>query len=169
MLSALAPGLEAADVAAGLSAVGLAAPPPLISLYRWHDGVGNTQGVIGDLCLMPGFFMLPLAESLQIRHAFLTDPRWDQTWLPLFADGGGDYLVIELRGDGASPIRHFESDGDSPVLYATLDDLLETAASAYESSVYYVDHDGYLEMNDLEFVRLARSLNPGVPYWRMEQ
>jgi hypothetical protein len=44
-------------------------------------------------------------------------------------------------------------------------DFTATVVEASDHEIFYVTNEGYLEMDDLEFARLARELNPGVPWW----
>ena len=41
-----------------------------------------------------------------------------------------------------------------------------TVAAAYRDHVYFIDDDGYLEMDDVMFGDLARRLNPEVAWWQ---
>jgi hypothetical protein len=44
--------------------------------------------------------------------------------------------------------------------------LLRTLAEAFEREVFFVDPNGYMEMDDLVFGDLAAELNPDVSWWR---
>lgn len=40
-------------------------------------------------------------------------------------------------------------------------------AAAFERGVIYIDSNGYLEMNDMQFAELAGAMNPDVAWWRI--
>ena len=64
-------------------------------------------GSRGELWLFPGLYFLSLGDATANYAAFLGDPRWRRGWLPLFADGGGDFYVLETGGSDAAAIRRF--------------------------------------------------------------
>lgn len=51
--------------------------------------------------------MLSLSDAVANYRSFVADPRWAHGWLPIFANGGGDFYVIDLVGDHEGSIRHF--------------------------------------------------------------
>lgn len=115
---------------------------------------------------LPGFYFLALEDALKSYEAFLPDTRWQRGWLPIFADGGGDFLFVDLSERGAASIRHFRlEEVEHPVEYENLLNMLKTISRAYQDKVFFVDSEGYLEMNDDEYASLAHELNPSVKWW----
>lgn len=164
----LRPGITAATVRDALGGVGLAAPPELISLYGWRDGT-STSGVeaVDDIHLFPGFYLLSVEDAVANFRAFVADSRWQTGWLPLFANGGGDFYVLDLGGPAARPVRHFRIDeAEHPIEFNSLESMFRTLAEAFERNVFFVDTDGYLETDDVVFGELAAELNPDVAWWR---
>ena len=91
-------------------------------------------------------------------------PRWQRSWWPILANGGGDFFVVDGNEQGA--VRRFRLDeADHPIEHRSLEALLVTAASAFDRRIFFVDLDGYLEMDDDQFADLAAELNPDVPWW----
>jgi hypothetical protein len=86
--------------------------------------------------------------------------------LPLFANGGGDFYVTDVSGEPAGVVRHFRiEESEHPVEFLTIGSMLATVAAGFERAIFFVDADGYLEMDDLAYADLAAQLNPGVPWW----
>ena len=168
LLQALQPGVADSEVRSSLSSVGLAAPSALEQLYGWRDGT-STTGVasVDDIHLVPGFYLLSLADAITNYRAFVADPRWGTGWLPVFANGGGDFYVVDLSSHGEGPVRHFGIDAaEHPIEFSSLGAMLATVAQGFERGTFFVDPDGYLEMDDLAFGALAAELNPAGEWWR---
>ena len=65
-------------------------------------------------------------------------------------------------------VRHFRiEESAQPVEFHSLQEVLVTLAAAFARGVFFVDGDGYLEMDDLAFAALAAELNPNVPWWNV--
>lgn len=169
LLRSLQSGLSDSTVQSSLDGVGLSTPPELEALYGWHDGTSTSGVVLDDIHLFPGFYLLSLEDALANYRAFVTDSRWTAGWLPIFANGGGDFYVLDLSSSAVSPVRHFRiEESEHPIEFGSLGALLATLAAAFARGVFFVDPHGYLEMDDLTFGELAAELNPDVGWWRRE-
>jgi hypothetical protein len=168
LLEALQEGLPVEAVRSSLAAVGLTSSPELEGLYGWKNGTSTAGvGAVDDIHLFPGFYLLSLEDAVANYQAFATDSRWTAGWLPLFANGGGDFYVLDLSLSAGSPVRHFRIDeSEHPIEFGSLQALLATLATAFDRGVFFVDPNGYLEMDDLVFGGLAAELNPDVAWWR---
>lgn len=168
LLRSLQPGLPVEAVRVPLDAAGLAAVPELVSLYGWRNGTSTEGGVtLDDIHIFPGFYLLSIEDALENYRAFVSDSRWRPGWLPLFANGGGDFYVVDLGSPASGPVRHFRiEESDHPVEFGSLGALLTTLAEAFERGVFFVDANGYLEVDDHMFGELAAELNPDVDWWR---
>ena len=164
----LRPGVSAEAVEEALGGIGLKAPHGLVSLYGWRDG-SSTAGTVtvDDIHLFPGFYLLSLEDAVANYRASVNDDRWQTRWLPIFANGGGDFYVLDLGSSTPGAVRHFRIDeSEHPVEFDSLEALLRTVGEAFERAVFFVDPNGYLEMDDLAFGDLAAELNPDVSWWR---
>lgn len=161
-------GLPAGVVQSSLSSVGLSSTLELELLYMWKNGTIANRGVkLDDIYLFPGFYMLTLEDAIANYKAFLADRRWKAGWLPLFANGGGDFYVLDLGSPAVGRVRHFRiEESEHPVEFNSLGAMLVTLATAFERDIFFVDPDGYFEMNDLAFADLAAELNRDVEWWR---
>lgn len=137
-------------------------------MYGWRNGTA-TAGVaaVDDIHLFPGFYLLSLEDALANYRAFAADPRWTVGWLPLFANGGGDFYIVDLSQPAAAPVRHFRIDeSEHPIEFGSVQSLVATLAAAFERGIFFVDSSGYLEMDDLVFAGVAAELNPDIAWWR---
>lgn len=168
LLDSLQEGVPAEAVRSSLAAVGLPSSPELETLYGWKNGT-STAGVaaVDDIHLFPGFYLLSLEDALANYRAFANDARWSVGWLPLFANGGGDFLVLDLSQPGGGSVRHFRiEESEHPIEFGSMGALSTTLAAALERGVFFVDPSGYLEMDDLVFAAVAAEFNPDVAWWR---
>lgn len=168
LLRSLRAGMPSRELRTALRSVGLAATADLEILYSWHDGTATENvGAIGDICLFPGFYQLSIEDSLSNYREFVSDDRWQVGWLPVFADGGGDFYVQDLAYPAMPPVRRFRlEESEHPVEYTSLSAMLTTLAAAFERRAFYLDSRGYLEEDAEFFARIAAELNPEVEWWR---
>lgn len=166
-VAALAAGLNARQVHELLASEGLAAPDEFAELYGWHNGMTiSDTSVLDDVQLFPGFYFLSLEDAFANLRAFRSDGRWHAKWLPVFANGGGDFYVVDLSQADAGPVRHFRIEYSvHPVEFNSLSSMFATINKAIEQGIVCVDEAGYLEMDDFAFGRIASDLNPGVEWW----
>jgi len=169
LLESLQGGLPVGAVRSSVEAAGLRSSAELESLFGWRDGTA-TAGVmaVDDIHIFPGFYLLSLEDALANHKAFAADRRWSAGWLPIFANGAGDFYAADLGPSLAEvPLRHFRiEESEHPIEFSSLHGLLTTLVEAFDRGVIFVDPDGYLEMDDLVFADLAAELNPDVQWWR---
>lgn len=169
-LTLLRPGLPAPRVSAALEHWQLQPTPDMEAAYAWHDGTDTTTGaVLNDLWLFPGYYFLSLDDAMANYRAFRDDRRWDPSWVPVFADGGGDFLAVQCdpRRDGWGAVIDFcLEDVEQSIQYASLSALFATMAAAFAADLFYVDDSGRFEMKDSAFIDLAREMNGDLGYWQ---
>ncbi|WP_345046057.1 SMI1/KNR4 family protein [Arthrobacter methylotrophus] len=167
MLEKLLPGKTGSRVRDCINSVALPSNAQVESLFGWRNGT-NTQSVtsLDDIHVFPGFYFLSIEDATANYRAFRNDDRWSHGWLPLFANGGGDFYVVDLASDCPGSVRHFRIDEDEhPLEFESIAAMATTMAAAFERGTFFVDSDGYLEMDDIAFAALAAELNPLVPWW----
>jgi SMI1/KNR4 family protein SUKH-1 len=167
LLAALKPGLDAEHVRSLLGRVGLPRSAQVESLYSWKDGT-ETAGIkaLGDISFFPGYYLLSLEDAVSNYRAFVPDRRWMPGWLPIFANGGGDFYFIDVSGEMTEVVRHFRiEEAEHPIEFLTVGDMLVTIAAGYDRGVFFVNGNGFLDMDYVAFGTLAAEMNPRVPWW----
>ncbi len=167
LLHRLRPGTSEESIKRLLGSVGLPSNAQVETLFGWRNGTDTRPGItLDDIQMFPGFYMLSLEEATANYTVFRDDPRWTPGWLPLFANGGGDFYAVVLEGDRPGSIRHFWIDeAEHPVEFDSIQAMAATLAEAFERETFFLDHRGYLEMDDMTFAALAAELNPQVAWW----
>lgn len=168
LLRALQPGLSTEAARTLLEAAGLSSSRDLELLYGWRNGISEEVDVsLDDIHLFPGFYLLSIEEVIANYHSFVTDSRWTPGWLPIFGNGGGDFYVCDMSSPAAQPIRHFRiEEAEHPVQFGSLGAMMNVLSEAFQRNVFFLDSNGYLEMDDLAFGELAAELNPEIDWWR---
>lgn len=168
LISRLQPGLSADNVREGLQSIGLPAPEDLCGLYEWHNGTNIEVGeAMDDFHMFPGFYFSPFEDAIKDYRAFTRDRRWNKTWLPFLADGGGDFYAVDCIQESASPVVGFMIDQtEQPVEYSSVRSMVRSWVEAFASGVFYVDSRGYLVADDDRYVDIAARNNPDVSLWR---
>ena len=164
----LNPGIEADRVRQLLRDRGLEPTTDLARLWAWRNGTeASTGAALGDLWLVPGFYLLSVQDATINFDAFVQSPRWNASWLPLMADGGGDFLAVNCSRDRdhGSVYRFRIDQSEHPMEYRTVERMVATFAAAFDRGTFYVDDEGYLDQNDAEFAALAAELNPSIAWW----
>ena len=135
--------------------------------FAWHDGIDFPRDVpADDFHVFPGFYMLSLDEAVASYDTYVSDRRWKPGWLPLFANGGGDFYVVDLSAFERGSVRHFRiEESEHPVEFATVSAFFATLAAAFNEGIFFIDSAGYREMDDTAFGALAARLNPGIRRW----
>lgn len=166
LLGRLRAGCGSDDVRRGLDAAGIASSGQLEALFGWHDGTDASQAMLDDIHMFPGFYLLTLDDALANYSAFVGDPRWRPGWLPVFANGGGDFYVADQSGSATGQVSHFRIDeSDHPVEFSSLTNFFATIAACFDDGIFFVDPSGYLEMDDVAFGTVAGRVDPTVSWW----
>lgn len=166
LLNLLREGVPAEEVRAALESARLPTSRELEAFYGWHNGLGD-GGVIGEVTIFPGFYLLSLQEAIANYKIFVSDARWRTGWFPVFADGGGDFYVVDFGSSSEAAVRHFWIEKlECPVEFLSLGDLLSTIAAGYERNIIVVNSDGDLSMDYFAYAALANEMNPAVDWWR---
>jgi hypothetical protein len=111
----------------------LSLPVDVRELYRWKNGCA------GHLTLMPEFRFLTLDDV----EAELTDFRasFDRKFLPIFSNGGGDYLYVSLEQTVQGLVyvwRVYEQDFLTPAFDSLLT-LAKTVQAGYQEGILTTD------------------------------
>ncbi len=163
-LDSLLPGIGPDPVRSTLNAAGFKSTPDLESWFGWHNG--SSASTIGVAQILPGYYQLSVDEAVATAATFREFPGWNGAWLPLLADGGGYFYLVDQSVGPDGPVREFMHDqAEYPIQYSSLATFVATVAEAYEQRVFTNHPDGYLEAEDVVFERIAAEKNPGIEWW----
>jgi len=97
-------------------------PEDVEAFFRWHDGQQKVASLSDDDHRTP----MSISDAIEAWE-FLSDPTeevkqpWSKTWLPLFTNGAGDFLVYETSGKKAgSLIGYRHDDEDRAIAHESL-------------------------------------------------
>jgi hypothetical protein len=142
-LDLVLPALSRDAVAGELHAAGVVGVDAILDWYESWGGQ-TPGGLLGVMDVLPGFYALSLADALAQRAQH---SEWPGRWLPILADGGGDYYVADTSSNAAPIVRHrYDDPGPEPVS-DSLATFLATANTAFDQQVIYVS-DGYLDQDE---------------------
>jgi hypothetical protein len=165
----LRPGHSVGVISQKLAACGLEPSRELEELWSWRNGTLVAEGtILDDLHFFPGFYLMSLEDSVEQYSIMRDDARWSSCWLPIFANGGGDFYatVLGRSQEEAAPVVGFVLGADEQdEEYRSIGSMFRTLRDCYEQGVFWLTDDGYLEMDDLKYVAIARIHNPGNSIW----
>lgn len=164
-------GLHEEEVRRLLRQVTQQAPEELVQLWHWRDGTELRPNVtkLDDIHFFPGFYFCSLEDAMLQYRAMRDDARWNPAWLPIFANGGGDFYAADLQQADSkhSPVIGFLlGEDDHRVEYESLTKMIETLAVCFTRGVVYVSSNGRLEMDDTGHATVAAQINPSVDLWK---
>jgi hypothetical protein len=158
---------EIEDRAAGLPFL---LPRELDCLYRWRNGTLAREGDrLSDLNFLPGFYLPSLDEAAQIYGERERAPQWRAGWFPVFADGAGDFYIIpctQEKVEDAPIIGFLHGEPEQDIEYESLAAMIATMEACYAEGAYFVNEDGYLDIDDERHRQIAHRFNPGVAEWQ---
>jgi hypothetical protein len=164
----LKPGIDPATAGELLTRRGLEPPDDLLALWQWRNGTRTkNDATLGDLWLVPGFYLLSVEDATRNFDAFAANPRWHPAWLPVFANGGGDFLAVDCsaRHDHGA-VYHFRIEqSEHPLEYQSVERMVATFAAAFSRGAFYIDAQGSFEEDADAFATIAAEINPQVHWW----
>lgn len=133
----------AADAIASLEATyGVTLPPDLRELYAWKNG---QAGACSESFVDNSMFV-PLDEALSIAKEntgmigfdFDVENWWHAQWIPLFHNGGGDYICYDcgglFTGQAGQLIVFWHADNDRNVIAPDQKTFLAALLHYYEQT-----------------------------------
>ena len=146
-------------------------PSELLDIYEWRNGTRIKEGtILDDLHFFPGFYFMSLEDAMEQFFIVRTDPRWNKAWFPVFANGGGDFYILDLSqsdAESAPVIGFILNETEHPIEYQSLSAMIDTFVDCFEQGAAFVSSDACLELEDMWHARIARKHNPEVELWSM--
>lgn len=152
--SSLRPGLDDATIQILENRYGITLPEDLKNLYKWHDGqrYDNYEAFVNNCTFLQLDQALDSAAEFtsMIGSDFELPDMWHETWIPIFSNGGGDFICYDLAGsfDGQAGqlIEYWHADNDRNIIAGNLSSFLQALVELYQM---YDPVDEYLQVEDL--------------------
>lgn len=116
---------------------------------------------------IPGFLLIHKSEYREFKSKMtkmLSESK--DSYFPFLVNYSSDFyaLKVENRIDkGVFLINHDEL---NPIkIHDSFEAFFETIIAFYEKQVYFLDEDGYLDMDFDKEEEVAQELNPEIPFW----
>jgi len=174
VLDFMLPGIDKDEISRQLAGAEIKLPDDVYQLYQWRNGIANiydhkfNHEVFFEFGI---FYSLQSAIALYQDHG-LVNKYWDSSFFPLFTNGGGDFLLVNIneQSDGYGSIYLYSPainlSIDPVSIYDTAATMMDTILVSYQERAYFFE-DRELEYNsDLEH-EIAKSLNPKSSFWRL--
>lgn len=157
-------GLSLNDIKKALSDQSLEAPDDLLALYAYCDGTSTREGdILGEIQFFPGFYWMSLDDALEAYRAVSKSGEWGGSWLPIFANGGGDFYAVIC--DSASPyfgevVGFVLGEPDQIIEFRDIASLLETVERSFADAAFFAS-EGHLKADYPRMRAIARQVQPG--------
>jgi hypothetical protein len=158
------PGLSPAEVEARIRALGLRPPRDLVQLYAYCDGTTTTAGkdLLGKISFFPGFYWMNLEKAITVYHSVSTHSLWHRSWLPIFANGGGDFYIVICESAspffGEVPLVMYD-ETDHIAEFKNVSAMFETIERCFAQKAFF-SADGYLRADHAKMSAIAHSVQP---------
>ncbi|MDO5607687.1 MAG: SMI1/KNR4 family protein [Capnocytophaga sp.] len=132
-------------------------PEDLRTLYKWKNGQKTTcyQAFVNNSCFTPLEQALHSASerTSMIGFDFEIENWWNENWIPIFENGGGDSICYDLKGifteQKGQLIEFWHTDNDRNVIAPTLETFLSKIIRYYKTKKVE-EFDEYFEVEDIE-------------------
>jgi len=102
-------------------------------------------------------------EILEVYGAISKDKRWDKYWLPIFANGGGDFYAVIC--DRSSPnfgqiVGFILGEPEQIVEFSSISTMFSTLERAFTDGAFFFA-DRKLKADYAKMRAIAREIQPG--------
>lgn len=145
-------GLSVQDIQGYIANLPFQLPQEVYQLYHWRNGIQIPEFHDISLDFIPGFWFLPLAETLKgyehVREfknncTFLQDKAYHRPWFPILSSDLGYFLVLGDKNMCISSPVFFLSWNSGDLIfearYPSLTSMMTAIAECYESGAYYFE------------------------------
>lgn len=131
-------------------------PNDLKELYKWKNGQNYDcyEAFVNNSMFMPLEDVLESAEEFtsMIGSDFEIENWWNESWLPIFGNGGGSYICYDLggifTGDKGQLIEYWNKDNDRNVIAPNLETFVSQIIKYYDN-IKPEDFDEYFKIEDI--------------------
>jgi|GEM_PF-1242768 cell wall assembly regulator SMI1 len=156
-------GLAPERIETILTGLGMDAPSGLLELYCACDGTSTYESdTIGEIQFFPGFYWMSLEDAATVYRAVSKSDEWDPSWLPFFANGGGDFyaLVCDEKSPYFGEVVGFVIGEVSQIVeFESIFSLFQTIARSFDDGVFTFS-EGRLRADYVAMRAIARQTQP---------
>lgn len=138
-------------------------PEEVFELYKWRNGTHLAEGDNMDIRhFFPGFVFMAFEYAFQTYISVKKDPRWNSSWFPVFANGGGDFYAIVCNPESnyfGSVVGFMLDEIEQPIEFESIYTMLKTIDDCFSEHLYYVSDKGFLEADDVAAALIAKKHN----------
>ena len=117
-------------------------PNNLKELYKWKNGQNHDcyEAFVNNSMFIPLEDVLESAEEFtsMIGSDFEIENWWNESWLPIFSNGGGSYICYDLggifTGDKGQLIEYWNRDNDRNVIASNLETFISQLVKYYDNN-----------------------------------
>lgn len=117
-------------------------PSDLKDLYRWKNGQSQDcyEAFVNNSMFesLQSALSVNLEFTKMIGYDFEIENWWNENWLPIFSNGGGNYICYDIEGvftgHKGQLIEYWKGDKDRPVIAQSLTDFLNSLNQYYEET-----------------------------------
>ena len=164
-------GMSSYEVKTKFEQINMNPPDELVNLYSITAGTHLQKGdIIDRYHFFPGFYLIHIERAIHYYKSFHLDPRWNEGWFPIFANGGGDFFVVDCNEslNDSKVIGFLLGESEHLIEFQSISLMLETIAECFSEGAYFLDAENYLEINDRLEAEIANRFNPGLERWESE-
>jgi cell wall assembly regulator SMI1 len=132
-------------------------PEDLKALYKWKNGQENSnfESFVNNSMFIALDEALDIASenTSMIGFDFEIENWWNAKWIPLFHNGGGDYICYDCEGtftgNAGQIIEFWHADNDRNIIAPNLEVFLSQLNSYFEKN-QTAAFDEYFEVENIE-------------------
>lgn len=142
-------------------------PESLIILYSKVSGTYYETENQRMMDFVPGYLLIRDAEYEGFMQSIKEMiPNGEDEYFPILVNYSSDFYALKVSGGKEVGIFLIDHDGDEPTkIHNSFEDFLRTIIACYQEKVYFLDDDGYLDMNFDGEQLIGQKYNHAIDYW----
>lgn len=140
------------------------------SLKMLYSKVSGTYYKIENQQMMdflPGYLLIRDVEYEGFMQSIKEIiPDEEDEYYPILVNYSSDFYALKVSEGKENGIFLIEHDSDEPIkIHNSFEDFLRTIIACYQEKVYFLDDDGYLDMDFDGEQLIGQKYNPDIDYW----
>ncbi len=140
------------------------------SLKKVYSKISGTYYEIEDQKMMdfiPGYLLIRDTEYENFKKSLdkiVIDEN--DNFYPFLVNYSSDFYALKVRDNHEEGVYTIDHDmPDAIKIHNSIEDFFKTIISCYEENVYFLDEDGYLDMDFDKEQIVGQKYNPDIEYW----